>query len=316
LPRKARLDAEGAIHHTIVRGIEQRRIFDDDGDRRNFISRMAKVAVESETTIYAWALLPNHAHVLMRSGPLGISKFMRRLLTGYAVYYNRRHERQGYLFQNRYKSILCDEEVYFKELIRYIHLNPLRAGLVDDLAGLDHYPWCGHAFVVNGTQYPWHDVFFVLSRFGEKRRDARLNYREFLEGGIREEATEKRCQWRSDWSLLEWLKGLRITGDRDEPDRDGRVLGGEKFVGSLIREKKKSSGLVVKSPEELILEACGKVGLSMDALLSGSRRSNVAKLRAQLVLQLVDQSGMTLTRIGQLVGVSKSGVSKILNREA
>ena len=109
MPRKARLDAEGAIHHVIVRGIEQRRIFDDDGDRRNFVSRIAKVALESETTIYAWALLPNHAHVLVRSGPLGISKFMRRLLTGYAVYYNRRHERKGYLFQNRYKSILCDE---------------------------------------------------------------------------------------------------------------------------------------------------------------------------------------------------------------
>ena len=314
MPRKARLDAEGAIHHVIVRGIEQRRIFDDDGDRRSFVSRMAKVAVESETTIYAWALLPNHAHVLMRSGPLGISKFMRRLLTGYAVYYNRRNERQGYLFQNRYKSILCDEEVYFKELIRYIHLNPLRAGLVDDLAGLDHYPWCGHAFVVNGTQYPWHDVSFVLSRFGEKSREAIRRYREFLEGGIREESTGKKRQWQSDWSLLEWLKGLRITRDRDEPDRDGRVLGGEKFVGSLIREKKKSSGLVVKSPEELILEACGKAGLSMDALLSGSRRSNVAELRARLVLQFVDNPGMTLTRIGRLVGISRWGVSKILER--
>ena len=83
---KSEIGRRRAIHHVIVRGIEQRRIFDDDGDRRSFVSRMAKVAVESETTIYAWSLLPNHAHVLMRSGPLGISKFMRRLLTGYAVY--------------------------------------------------------------------------------------------------------------------------------------------------------------------------------------------------------------------------------------
>lgn len=316
MPRKARLDAEGAIHHVIVRGIEQRRIFDDDGDRRNFVSRMAKVALESETAIYAWALLPNHAHILMRSGPLGISKFMRRLLTGYAVYYNRRHDRRGYLFQNRYKSILCDEEVYFKELIRYVHLNPLRARLVDDLAGLDHYPWCGHAFVVNRADPPWHDVSFVLSRFGEKSKEAMRRYREFLEGGIREESTGKKRQWRSDWSLLDWMKEIGIAADRDEPDRDGRVLGGEKFIGSLIREKKKASSLGVQSPVELISDACGKAGLSTGALLSGSRRSNVAKLRAQLVLQLVDQSGMTLTRIGQLVGVSKSGVSKILNREA
>ena len=316
MPRKARLDAEGAIHHVIVRGIEQRRIFDDDGDRRNFVSRMAKVAAESETTIYAWALLPNHAHVLMRSGPFGISKFMRRLLTGYAVYYNRRHDRQGYLFQNRYKSILCDEDVYFKELIRYVHLNPLRAGLVDDLAGLDHYPWCGHAFVVNGTEHPWHDVSFVLSRFGGKSREARRRYREFLAGGIREEATGKKRQWQSDWSLLEWLKEIRRSADMNEPDGDGRVLGGEKFVGSLITEKKKTPGSDVKALEKLIREACGKAGLSTDALVSGSRRSNVAKLRAQLVLQLTDQPGMTLIQIAQLVGVSRWGVSKILERSA
>lgn len=315
MPRKARLDAEGAIHHVIVRGIEQRRIFDDDGDRRNFISRMAKVAVESETTIYAWALLPNHAHVLMRSGPLGISKFMRRLLTGYAVYYNRRHERQGYLFQNRYKSILCDEEVYFKELIRYIHLNPLRAGLVDDLAGLDHYPWCGHAFVVNGTEHPWHNVSFVLSRFGEKSREAMRRYREFLEGGIREDAGCAKGKWRSDWSLLEWLKEIRRTGDLDENDRDGRVLGGEKFVRSLIREKKKTPGPGAKAPEELIREACGKDGPSVEELLSGSRRANVAELRARLVRQLVAYPEMTLTDIGRLVGVSKSGVYRILERK-
>jgi putative transposase len=200
LPRKARLDAEGAIHHVIVRGIEQRRIFDDDGDRRNLVSRMAKVAQETDTTIYAWALLPNHAHVLLRSGALGISKFMRRLLTGYAVSYNRRHDRRGYLFQNRYKSILCDEEEYFKELIRYVSLNPLRAGLVDDLAGLDTYPWCGHASMMSGTEYPWHDVSFVLSRFGDKKREARSRYRKFLEGGIREESAGGKRPWRSDWS--------------------------------------------------------------------------------------------------------------------
>ena len=316
MPRKARLDAEGAIHHVIVRGIEQRRIFDDDGDRRNFVSRIAKVALESETTIYAWALLPNHAHVLVRSGPLGISKFMRRLLTGYAVYYNRRHERKGYLFQNRYKSILCDEEVYFKELIRYIHLNPLRAGLVDNLAGLDRYPWCGHAFVVNRNEYPWHDVSFVLSRFGKKIRDARQGYREFLDCGIRENLGCAKEKWRSDWSLLEWLKEIRRADTLDEPDRDARVLGGEKFVRDLMREKNKPSSLGMKSPEELILEVCGKAGLSADALLSGSRRSNVAEVRTQLVLQFVDHPGMTLTRIGRLVGVSRWGVSKILERHA
>ena len=315
MPRKARLDAEGAIHHVIVRGIEQRRIFDDDGDSRSFVVRMAKVAVETDTTIYAWALLPNHAHVLLRSGSLGISKCMRRLLTGYAVYYNRRHDRHGYLFQNRYKSILCDEEEYFKELIRYINLNPLRAGVVDDLVGLDNYPWCGHSGIMSGTEYPWHDVSFVLSRFGEKRREARRRYREFLECGIKEDAAGGKRQWRSDWSLLEWLKGIRFKEDEDELTKDGCVLGGERFLSTLMRRKRQSPSTGTKSPEELIRDACSQTGLSVNALLSGSRRADVVELRKRLVLELVDHPGITLTRIGLLVGVSKSGVYKILERK-
>lgn len=316
MPRKARLDAEGAIHHVIVRGIEQRRIFDDDGDRRNFVSRLATVAVETGTSIYAWALLPNHAHALIRSGPTGISKFMRRLLTGYAVYYNRRHDRQGYLFQNRYKSILCEEEAYFRELIRYIHLNPFRAGLVDDLAGLDTYPWCGHAFVVNGTEQPWHDISFVLSRFGEKKREAGRRYREFLEGGIREEATEKKGLWRSDWSLLEWLKHMRPTGDQKEPEADGRILGEEKFIRDLTSKKQKTKRPETKSLEELIRKNCEKAGVSINELVSGSRRTNVTELRVRLVFELLNHPGITLTGLATLLGVSRAAVYKILERKS
>lgn len=316
LPRKARLDAEGAIHHVIVRGIEHRRIFDDDGDRRNFISRLAAIAVETETTIYAWALLPNHAHALVRSGPHGISKFMRRLLTGYAVTYNRRHERHGYLFQNRYKSILCEEEPYFRELVRYIHLNPLRAGLVDSLSALETYPWCGHSFVVHGSEYPWHDVSSVLSRFGDKRGEARRCYREFLESGIREETSGgKRRKWKSDWSLLEWLKNVIPADEPEGMVSDGRVLGGKEFVGRLGLPMKRLPGSHAAAPEELIRAECRRSGLSVDALLSGGRCSNIAELRAKLVHELIQHPGMTLTRIGDLIGISKSGVSKILSRD-
>ena len=213
---------------------------------------------------------------------------------------------------NRY---FCDEEVYFKELIRYVHLNPLRAGLVDDLVGLDHYPWCGHVFVVNGTEHPWHDVSFVLSRFGEKSREARRSYKEFLAGGIREDSGSAKGTWRSDWSLLEWLKEVRPTGNVDVNDREGRVLGGEKFVKSLIIEKHKTPGPDVKALEELIRGACRKAGLSVEELLSGRRRANVAEVRAQLVRQLVAYPDITLTDIGFLVGVSKSGVYRILERK-
>ena len=112
MPRGARLDAPGTLHHVIVRGIERRNIVDDDKDREDFVFRLSKLSEETGTAIFAWALLPNHAHILLRSGPAGLSNFMRRLLTGYAAAYNRRHKRYGHLFQNRYKSIICEEDPY------------------------------------------------------------------------------------------------------------------------------------------------------------------------------------------------------------
>jgi putative transposase len=111
MPRKARIDAPGALHHIICRGIEQRKIFDDDADRDNFLQRLAMILKETSTPCYAWALIPNHFHLLLRTGKVPISTVMRRLLTGYAVSFNRRHRRYGHLFQNRFKSILCQEDL-------------------------------------------------------------------------------------------------------------------------------------------------------------------------------------------------------------
>ncbi len=136
MPRKARIDAAGALHHIIVRGIEGRKVFRDDADRENFLDRLADLIPKTRTRCFAWALLPNHAHLLLQTGLLPIASLMRRLLTGYAVSFNLKYRRHGHLFQNRYKSILCQEDAYLKELVRYIHLNPLRAGLVARLM-----PW-------------------------------------------------------------------------------------------------------------------------------------------------------------------------------
>ncbi|MDJ0818014.1 MAG: transposase [Desulfobacterales bacterium] len=106
MPRKARIDAPGALHHIICRGIEKTEIFRDDADRDSFAERLGRVISETNTRCYAWALIPNHFHLLLKTGNVPISTVMRKLLTGYAVTFNRRHRRVGHLFQNRYKSIL------------------------------------------------------------------------------------------------------------------------------------------------------------------------------------------------------------------
>ena len=184
MPRRARLDAPGTLHHVIVRGIEKRRIVDDDQDRKMFVKGLGELSHGIQTPVYAWTLMTNHAHLLLRSGPEGLASFMRKLLTGYAVRYNHRHQRHGHLFQNRYKSIVVEEDTYFKELVRYIHLNPLRAGIVKSLAKLDHYYWSGHSALVGCFEYKWQDTACVLKWFGKRLKQARQVYRQFVEEGI------------------------------------------------------------------------------------------------------------------------------------
>ena len=123
IPRQARIDAPGTLHHIICRGIERRNIFKDNTDRNRFLERLGSVLQKTSTPCYGWALIPNHFHLLLKTGKEPIAQIMRRLLTGYAVTFNRRHRRYGRLFQNRYKSILCQENTYLLELVRYIHLH-------------------------------------------------------------------------------------------------------------------------------------------------------------------------------------------------
>ncbi len=154
MPRQPRLYIPHVLHHVIVRGIERRDIFADDTDRERFVARLSSLLTKSATKCFAWSLLPNHFHLLLMPTTISLADTMRSLLTGYAVYFNRKYQRSGHLFQNRYKSILCEEEPYLLELIRYIHLNPLRAGLVPDLDSLERYPWSGHA-VLLGNMAIW-----------------------------------------------------------------------------------------------------------------------------------------------------------------
>ncbi|HSR10442.1 MAG TPA: transposase, partial [Thermodesulfobacteriota bacterium] len=183
MPRKARLDSPGTLHHVIIRGIEGRDIFLTDEDRLNFLDRVKRITGPTGTRLLAWALMRNHVHFLLFSGAAGLSAFMRKLLTGYALWFNRRHKRIGHLFQNRYKSIVCEENAYLTELVRYIHLNPLRSSLVNTLSALDEYPWCGHAVIVGNTRNEWQEVDYVLSLFGGNKQKALPIYRRFIAEG-------------------------------------------------------------------------------------------------------------------------------------
>ncbi|WP_460595887.1 transposase, partial [Geomonas sp. Red276] len=168
----------------MVRGIEKRDIFNDDRDRSTFVNRLAQLLGKTETKCLAWALMDNHVHLLLVPTKAKLAELMRRLLTAYAVTFNLRHRRTGHLFQNRYKSIVCDEEEYLLELVRYIHLNPLRAGLATTIESLDDYKWSGHSVIMGNGTLPGQAVDEVLQLFGLRKKSAAAKYRQFVEEGI------------------------------------------------------------------------------------------------------------------------------------
>ena len=320
MPRRARLDAPGTLHHVIIRGIEKQRIVDDVADRKNFVERMGSLGIRTRTSIYAWALMTNHAHILLRSSEIGLSGYMRRLLTGYAISYNRRHQRWGHLFQDRYKSIVCDEDVYFTELVRYIHLNPLRAKLVKNLSQLDRYRWCGHGVLMGNVEYAWQDRGYVLGWFGKSEISAKKAYRSHIVKGVDEGHRPELVGGGLIRSLGGWsaVKAMCRLGEHKRGD--DRILGSGEFVERVIaeadakvRHQLPSLGHPQKI-DEFIAKVCKQEKVSVQELKAGGRRRNTSKARAQIAIGLVEKHGVALAEIARRVGVSTSAISKIIKR--
>ena len=312
--------APGTLHHVMIRGMERKRIVEDEGDRREFVRRLGKLAVETETAIYAWALMTNHAHILLSSGPLGLAKFMRRFLTGYAVTYTLRHRRHGHLFQNRYKSIVCDGDSYFTELVRYIHLNPLRVKLVANLSELERYAYCGHGAILGTVKHEWQHRDSVLSQFGSREGDAKSAYRRFVAEGPALGRRPELVGGGLIRSLGGWseVKSPRRRGKRELADE--RILGKGDFVDRVIRDaearmqRQYAARERGRRVERLIAEACKKNKVSLTELRSGSRRGAIPAVRAELSRRLVEDFGIPIAEVARQVGVSSSAVSKSLAR--
>lgn len=162
----------------MIRGANRGDIFYDEQDRQKFLERLGANVTEAKCSIYAWTLMSNHVHLLFKSGEKGISPVMRKQPTWYAIYFNRRHGRTGHLFGNRYKSILCEEDRYLLALIRYIHLNPVRAGIVKNMEELDNYPWSGHSVIMGKNKHKWMGAEYVLSQFDSSGKSAKTEFYE------------------------------------------------------------------------------------------------------------------------------------------
>lgn len=316
MPRSTRIDAPGVLHHVIGRGIEKRHIFRDDADRDDFLTRLATLVEGEALKVYAWALLPNHFHLLCRTNLLPLSMSMHRLLTGYVVNFNKRHHRHGHLFQNRFKSIVCQEDRYLKELVRYIHLNPLRSRLVSDLNGLAAYPYAGHSALTGHFRRAWQDIDRVLCLFGKHPSNARRAYYRFIAAGLSmgrkpELVGGGLVRSRGGWSEV---TALRRRGDQSACDP--RILGDGEFmyaiVGQMEERVRQNLRFSQSKPEigYVCRHICDAYDVSAGELCSGSRRRPVVMARGALAWVAVRELGYSGADVARYLGVSTSCITR------
>lgn len=320
MPRKARIDAPGALHHIICRGIERRKIFRTDFDRNDFLERLEEKLLESQTPCYAWALMPNHLHLLLRTGNVPIAKVMSRLLSGYAGGFNRRHRRAGHLFQNRYKSILCQEDAYLLELVRYIHLNPLRSELVQSLDELDGYRFSGHSVLMGHRNFACQEVEAVLKLFGKRRLAARSAYRAFVEEGI---PLGKRPELSGGGlirSLGGWGAVKSLRRRREHLKGDERILGDSDFVESVLSEQNevlerryalRAEGMDFQA---IIRRIEAIYGLKSEVVLSAGKQPERVEARSLACYWAVKELGMTTVEVSRRFGITQPAVSRSVYR--
>jgi REP element-mobilizing transposase RayT len=297
MARKPRAEIEGGLYHVITRGNNRRRIFDSAADYEKFLSLLAKQKSKLPFLLYAYCLMTNHVHLLIERQADSVGRIMHRLLTGYAQYYNRRYRRVGHLFEGRHKSILCQSERYLAELVRYIHLNPVRAGMVKRA---EEYQYSGHRAYLGLEPAGIVDVDPVLRHFGGQRKLARRAYFDFVNAGMK----------------LGHQSGFYLA-------EDGRILGTEEFVDATIHrigeseapggKRNRSRGIKDFQPAVLLEVLEIMCGIKREEFCSGVKSR--ATIAAKEVCVLTGfELGASLKALSEMTGLSRSAVSRRLDR--
>lgn len=216
MPRKPRIKSRNGIYHVMLRGANKQEIFHDDRDNMKFLDILKKYKVESDMSVYAWCLMNNHLHLLVKEAPEGLSVTMKRITVSYAAYYNLKYQTSGHLFQDRFRSESVESRRYFMTVIRYIHQNPVKAGIVDHIDG---WPWSSYPAYCGQKIYP-DDLLhskMVLQMVSEDPTIAREKFKEFNEQNNQDECMDEGWQRRrlTDEQAREEMN--RLLGDRTIP---------------------------------------------------------------------------------------------------
>jgi REP element-mobilizing transposase RayT len=294
MARQARAEVEGGLYHVITRGNNRRQIFNSPADYEKFRLLLAVQKTKLPFFLYAYCLMTNHVHLLLERQASAVGRIMHRVLTGYAQYYNRRYRRVGHLLQGRHKAILCQSERYLSELVRYIHLNPVRAGMV---TVPEDYEYSSHRAYLGMEPAGIVDVDPVLRHFGARKEVARANYRKFVAAGIKQGHCEE-----------------FYAAD------EGRILGSEEFIDATIhrigetgranRGTKKKGLLVCKVELDRLVSAVEKVCRVAREDFCGPSKSRSAIMAKEMLTLIGLQMGASMKVLSEIIGISPSALSR------
>lgn len=281
MARPLRVEYAGAFYHVINRGNAGENIFKSKKDREKFLGYLKKAIERFSIRIHTYCLMSNHFHLLLETTKPNLSKTIQWLNISYAVYFNRKHQRSGHLFQGRFKAILVDQDEYLKQLSRYIHLNPMRARMVEDTAD---YPWSSYKEFIGRTKATsWLETGFLLSQFGRNKKDARQNYKQFVED-VGFDTLENPHKNLSGGFILgpvdfvQWIKETYLSPRSDEKE--------------IPQLKKLKPSIEVERVVDLVVD---EFACSRNKILSKGRKKNTARdMAIYLARDLTSESGVNL----------------------
>lgn len=285
MARRPRLFAPGLLYHVIARGNQRRKTFLSNTDYQAYLQRLGRYRQLCHYTVHAYCLMPNHVHLLVESSDVPLAKFMQGLQQSYSQYFNLHHRKVGHVFQGRYQAIICDRDGYLLELIRYIHLNPVRAGMVK---APQQYRYTGHRSYVDGKANEVIDPRKVLSLLGGAGR-----YHAFIEDGL-------------------------AAGHRDElyDLEDQRFLGEEGF-GEGLQEKHQEERPRKRRPlESVVKDICKELEVGVDQIRSADRSWAVSQIRTRLAYVLVRRQGYALSEVAKYFQRDPATMSVLFGRLA
>lgn len=287
MARKPRIHCPGAFYHVIIRGNARQDIFFDPRDRYRFHLLLQEGTERFGHRLHAFCLMDNHVHLVVQVGEVPLSRIMQNLCFRYTRWVNWRHQRSGHLFQGRYKAVLVDGDAYLLELVRYVHLNPVRAKVVELP---ESYPWTSHG-AYGGTQtLPWLTTQTVLSMFSRRRAQAIRAYQAFVADGI---------------------AGGRREAFHGEGIEDSRILGDERFVAGVVGE---TDVPVRVSVAEVVSAVCERYGMEVGALALPGKNQTLSRARGMAAWIIQGLPSTTLTELARTTGRDLSSLSALARR--